>query len=630
MMTPWASSADAHFNVEYGQTPPYPYEVMRHQYLTALALGCKGYTGYTTAFFMPEPRLRYGLPPIWREVRFLEAAAASPLAPPTVTADAEMIAWAGEANGRLSLIVSNLKPGSRSATIAHPRLNGVATLYVVGEGRTVAPADGRFADRFGEGAVHVYTTDPAGQELATTAQVAAEIRTREAACVKPGNLLHWSRGVRARSGEGFFAPWFSQYYYYAINGITDDDGWHLSHTDKPCALELTLAREEKIGRVVIHSPNLCDADLELQAADATVQVAALRGNRAPVAELRFAAPVSVLKLRLTALARADGAGVQGTKVREVEAYAEPGAGPTTPLQAQVAAAQAPGVAVPPVEAAGEPVLWREGFTRFTAAAKYNWDGKDDKWVLDAAKLKLEPKAGGGLVLACTAPEGYAGMTHFFPYDPAYRYFQLKIGDIAGEGYRWLVGGFGDSSGKPGFRGGVHTMRAGVYTVDTHYVNPVFREGTAKQCFVTLSVAGSAKQADGTVKPGPAFTVEWLQLVRRPQNGLAVTLADGSPLPAALRQGDELLFRLFLEQPALDATVEVSGGSNYTPIPLNGQNSLQLLRAGAKDGKEWAGQVRLGPGTGRFDGSSGYPVLFRAVLTGGSLKDTCSSAAVVFE
>jgi hypothetical protein len=629
MMTPWAASSDAHFNVEYGLTPPYSYEVMRHQYLTALAMGCRGYTGYTTAFFMPEPRLRYGLPPIWREVHFLAAAAANPVAPPTVTADAEMIAWAGQAGGQLYLIVSNLKAGGRDATVSHPLLKDIPLLYVASEGRTVTLVDGSFTDRFDEGAVRVYTTDAAGQTLATTAQVAAEIGAREAACITPGNLLHWSRGVLARSGEGYYAPWFHQYYYYAINGITDDDGWTLSHTDDPCTLELTLSREETIGRVVLHTPNLLDFDVEMQAADGSTQVAAVRGNRMAPAEIRFAAPVPALKLRLTALARADGPGVRGVKVREIEAYAEAGTGPTTPLQ-PAAAVQAPTMASPTAETAGGPPLWHENFTQFSAAAKFHWDGKDDKWVFHADKLKMVPEAGGGVLLTCCAPEGYAGATHFFPYDPAYRYYQLRIRDIAGEGYRWLVGGFGDSSGKPGFRGGVHTSRPGIYTVDTHYVNPVFRDGVAKQCFLTLSVAGSAKKADGSVTPGPAFTVDWLQLVRRPQDGLAVTLADGAPLPSILKQGDGLLFRLFLEKPALDATVEVSGGSSYTPIPLNGHNSLQLLRVGSKDGTEWAAQVTLGPGTGTFDGGSGYPVFFRAVITGGRLRDTYATAALKFE
>lgn len=630
MMTPWASSSETHFNVEFGQDGPYPYEVMRHQYLTALAMGCKGYTGYTTPFFMPEPILRYGLPPIWREVRFLEAAAANPQAPPTVKSDAEMIAWAGQANGQTTLIVSNLKAGARAATVSHPLLKNVKSLDVVSEGRTVAVSGGSFSDQFAEGAVHVYTTDPAGRKLTTTGDVARDLKQQQDACAKPGNLLYNRRGILARSSAGFYAPWFTQYYYYAMNGITDDLGWNLSHTDKPSTLDLTLPREEKIGRVVLYTPNLKDFDLEFQAADGSRQVAAVRDNFEPVVQVRFAAPVPTLKLRLLALAKAEGAGTQGITVREIEAYTDPGVGATTPLRAQESTAQAPTLATPQAETSGQPVLWREDFTKYEANEKLNWDGKDTKWVLNATKLSVTPQAGGGAVVRSTAPEGYAGMNHFYAYDPAYRYFQLRISDIQGEGYRWLVGMCGDSSGKPGFRGGVHTMRPSTYTVDTHYVNPVFRDGTAKQCYLTLSVAGSAKQAEGSVKPGPAFTVDWLQLVRRPQDGLAVTMADGSPLPEVLKQGDELLFRLFLEQPALDATVEVSGGSSYSPIPLNGQTSVQLLRVGAKDGKEWAAQVKLGPGTGQFDGSRGYPVFFRAVIAGGRIKDTYGIASVKFE
>jgi hypothetical protein len=276
------------------------------------------------------------------------------------------------------------------------------------------------------------------------------------------------------------------------------------------------------------------------------------------------------------------------------------------------------------------VLWREDFAAFQSADKFNWDGKDDKWVLKPSELKVEPRAGGGAVLTCTAAVGYASMQRLFPTDKAYRYFQVKISDITGEGYRWALAIFGDSSGRPGFRGGIHTMRPGIYTLDTHYVNPVFREGTAPQVFLTLSTAGSAKQPDGGVKPGPAFTFDWLQLGRRPQDGLAVTMADGAPLPEVLKAGDELLCRLFLDKPALDATLEVSGGAPYNPIPLNGQSSLQLARVGAKDGTEWAAQVKLGEGTGKFSGADGYPVFFRAVVTGGAIKDTYAIASLKFE
>ena len=102
---------------------------------------------------------------------------------------------------------------------------------------------------------------------------------------------------------------------------------------------------------------------------------------------------------------------------------------------------------------------------------------------------------------------------------------------------------------------------------------------------------------------------------------------GFPLPEVLRHGDSVLFRLLPEEPALGATIEVSGGSHWAAIPFNDQNGLQLVRAGAKVGKEWAAHITLGPGTGAFDGTTGYPIVFRAVTTGGKLRDTHGTGAL---
>ncbi len=41
-------------------------------------------------------------------------------------------------------------------------------------------------------------------------------------------------------------------------------------------------------------------------------------------------------------------------------------------------------------------------------------------------------------------------------------------------------------------------------------------------------------------------------------------------------------------------------------------------------------LKLGPGTGPFDGGSGYPLLFRAVITGGEITDTSQTASVKIE
>ena len=334
MMTPWAASEQAHFDMVYGSAPPYSYRVMRNQYLAAIAFGCVGFTGYVSPFLMPEPVLRYGLPPIWREVRFLEKAicAAAPPNPLRVRSDAEMAGWIRERGGKLYLIVVNHKPGRRKAVISHSLLRSVAALDVVSEKRTIAVRNGTFVDRFNDGDARIYTTDHDGRRLASMATVAKDIRGREKACVKPGNLLHWSRGVLARASGGYYAPWFSRYFYYAINGVTDDIGWQLSHTDKPAWLDLTLAREEAIGRVVVYSPDLADYDLRFTGSDGSARVAEIRGSTASIVEYDFRPPIATRTLRITALRTRGKETPAGATLAEIEAYATPGNREPTPVR----------------------------------------------------------------------------------------------------------------------------------------------------------------------------------------------------------------------------------------------------------------------------------------------------------
>ena len=64
MLTPWHAAGHTHFTNDFGTDPPYPYRVLRGQYLAGVAFGCRGFTGYASDFFLPEPVLRYGLPRI--------------------------------------------------------------------------------------------------------------------------------------------------------------------------------------------------------------------------------------------------------------------------------------------------------------------------------------------------------------------------------------------------------------------------------------------------------------------------------------------------------------------------------------------------------------------------------------
>jgi len=89
--------------------------------------------------------------------------------------------------------------------------------------------------------------------------------------------------------------------------------------------------------------------------------------------------------------------------------------------------------------------------------------------------------------------------------------------------------------------------------------------------------------------------------------------------------------LLLAEPAADAVVDVMTGHSYSPLQVNGAPGVQLLRVGKRDGRQWAAKVTLGEGTGRFDqAASGYPVVFRARITGGAIQETYFTAQVSFE
>jgi len=629
-VTLWHASGQAHTTAEYGTAPPYSYRVFRHQYLASIAYGAKGFTAYTTPFFLPEIEYRYGLPHVWRELRFLEKAILAPAPPAELRVDAptEMGQWIRGVDGQVYLILVNHKPGDKDVTVSCNLLRGRKSLTVLSEGRTVAVDDGAFRDHFAEGDVHVYTDDPAAAQFPTVAEVTAELADRTAKSVKPGNLLHWTHGTRAVASGGYYAPWFEQYYYYAINGITDDVGWWLSHAQPPQWLELTLPRAQKIGRVVVYTPNLRDYDLQLFGPDGTSEVAEIRDNPDEVAEHHFEPAIPTLKLRLTARAVREGAEPRGAMVREIEAYETPGEGPVTPTKRMEADRSATARILFPAPADGRPnALWSDDFTHFEKAEKYNWDGKDTKWVLNEKDFRAAPQPGGGIVCTSTSEVGYAAMTHLFPYDPAYRFLQVKLSDIQGEGYQFTSIALGVSSGAAGYRGAINTARRGIYTVDTHYISENFRTGQDKTCFLTVSTAGSSKQADGTVKPGPEFTFDWVRLVRDPEDGLLVTQGDGSPLGDKVKPGDTLHFELHLSQPAADATVEVLTHFTYSPLPINGQPYVQLHRAD-ETGKVWVGEVTLGEGTGQFK-PEGYPVVFKAAVAGGAIQETYASAFVEF-
>ncbi|NUQ61118.1 MAG: hypothetical protein HUU20_01435 [Pirellulales bacterium] len=645
MLTPWHAAHHTHFTAEYGSRPPFPYRVMRGQYLATLAAGGRGLAGYTSDFFLPEPRLRIGLPHLWREVRFLEPFLQSvrlgdlrspvrvdvedlvpaekkeggPAAGQTADQSPhsqEILAWIGQSGKHIALIVMNSGLTRRRVAVKHPAL-AMAKLSVVSEAREVAIENGGFADEIPAGEACVYSTDPRGLKLPTVAQIETEISAFEKNSARPGNLLHAGRGVKARASQGTI-PWFAQIYYYAINGITDDEGWHVTHAGLPQWIEFALPSAEPIGRVVLYTPNLRDYDLQFRGADGTTQQAEVRGNTRETAEHVLARPVSTLKLRLVARAVRAGADPPRAMVREIEAHADGNSSGAPRLD--LVRMDAP--AEPPTEAAAlgpsAPPLWRDDFSNFRHKPKH-YEGDPEAWVLNAQEfLAQRDPQDKRLRCTVTSPAGYASMGRLLPYSSEHRYFQFSVPEIKGEGYPWLNVVFADPAAKTACSA-VHTIKPGRYTADAHALGEVFRSRGQGQVLLNIYLM-----------KGIAYALDEVSLSSQPPDGLAITMADGSPLPRALKEGDELLFRLFLEKPATDAIVESFRDSWYEPVRINGEPYVQLLKSGKeKDGRCWSAVVKLGPKTDKFK-VSGYPLLFRAAVTGGAIQETMSTVMVDFQ
>ncbi len=616
MLCPWQSSHQIHFVHDIGTYPPYTYRLMRHQYLSAVTLGCRGFTGYTNEFFLPEPELRYGLPPIWREVGFLAHAinAPPPAQAPTVKSDQPILSWLREADGYVYLILANDRAGQREVRLAHASLEPLATLQVEGEARDLPVSHGAISLTLPEGTALVLTSDPRTRELATCQEVEQQITDQQQAAQRPGNLLHWSRGVRARASAGY-TPWFDQIFYYAINGIRDDNGWYLSHAEPPGWLELVLPQPQSIGRVLLATPNLRDYDLRFMGPDGTMRCAEIRGNQQEMAEHHFDPPVNTLKLRLVAIATRPEAQPTRPMVREIEAYADGGSGSSVPVRLLAPAGTPPNI---PFDTTKQVIFWKEDFHDFRHGDKFNYDGRDDFWVYNPESLFTEKLDGGGLLCRNLASVGYTSMQRFLDYDPAARFLQLDIRELSGDGYRFGSASLSDGSGTPGFRPAHSANKAGLFTIDVHAISPQLANGSLRRASLSINCVGPSKAV--------TYKFHEFRLVQLPQDGVSVTLADGSPLPDTLRAGDELLFYVRLSDPALDVTVDVQGGPNDTPVAVNGESSVQLLRTGDSDGRQWAAAVKLGAGTDRFE-LAGYPILFRAIITGGRLSETFAPAFV---
>jgi len=383
-VTLWHSTSRIHFTRPFdAEGGPYPYFVFRNQYFASVAYGACGFTGYTSAFFMPEIEYRYGLPPVWRELRFLERALSAPPPgpPPAVSADADRLAVRGcILDDRVVLIAVNHSGTPAETEVIWPPLEN-RRLVRMSEGGTVRARNGRIRLRFAAGQVHLLTDLPGAEDFPACADIQRDLARRLRESAQPGNLLHWTRGVRAAASKGYYAPWFTQYYWYAINGLRDDYGWRLTHSrGKPGWIELTLPEPVDIGRIEIYTPNVSEYAVAFTGPDGAETAFRVKGNRDAVVRHGFEPPVRCVKVRLTVFAkRPDSA--DAPTVSEIEAYRDrAGASLVRELRRKAPPAPA-GSSMFPDRGAPD-FLWNETFHPFRTARKFKWDGHDDAWVFD--------------------------------------------------------------------------------------------------------------------------------------------------------------------------------------------------------------------------------------------------------
>ena len=177
----------------------------------------------------------------------------------------------------LLLIAVNTSYQARSARFQlHAPLPG-DTLHVVGEGRSVAIADGAFADEFAPIATRLYTTSREGADIIDLAAIRRDIAAAEKARVKPGNLVglgglprHRFKEIHESPPEGrpsvtysswriFYSnrgkPWHVLYLFDGLSRDALHYSWVPRSRDKKPWLEVALPKQGSVGRVRLFTPS---------------------------------------------------------------------------------------------------------------------------------------------------------------------------------------------------------------------------------------------------------------------------------------------------------------------------------------------------------------------------------------
>ncbi|GEM_PF-7021601 len=124
--------------------------------------------------------------------------------------------------------------------------------------------------------------------------------------------------------------------------------------------------------------------------------------------------------------------------------------------------------------------------------------------------------------------------------------------------------------------------------------------------------------------GGKFVFDWIKMVKIPQNAIVVETVDTRE---KLRKGDKFKIKVFLDEPAIDVTVDILSAYLLHPVSLNGEPYIQL-RKSDKEGRKWEAEVTIEAiKPGRISnvnvGDQGR-LIFRANILGGKIKNTYTS------
>ncbi|MCK5801538.1 MAG: hypothetical protein KAI66_01840, partial [Lentisphaeria bacterium] len=211
----------------------------------AMVHGCRGYLYYSLGYILPEPELTIGMPHIIRELLFVSDSLTAVGTDLPVSTARPVRAFARKTKDSFLLVAVN---PSMAPAEAELHCEGMpAELTVLSEGRLMRPRDGIIRDRFEPYGVHIYTTLPQADRLATVGTIKAEVVAykRRLAEENKDNLAFVGTGATVTASAYSKAM-------YLNDGTVNHPNWQFrTKPGEPAWAEVKLKRKETLSRIVL-------------------------------------------------------------------------------------------------------------------------------------------------------------------------------------------------------------------------------------------------------------------------------------------------------------------------------------------------------------------------------------------